>query len=161
MALLDDILAWTISDLSLWQRDAERRLFQKEAGLSVQDYDELYVLLRAANGLPNPLNLQPVPLAAEHLPAKLASVATVVLKAMRDLRHVNRIAQGQTLPFSPTGITVIYGGNGTGKSGYSRVLKHACRARDQAEPIHADATDPDAQTSIPKAFLLVFFGNTK
>ncbi len=151
MALLDDILAWTISDLSLWQRDAERRLFQKEAGLSVQDYDELYVLLRAAHGLPNPLNLQPVPLAAEHLPAKLASVATVVLKAMRDLRHVNRIAQGQTLPFSPTGITVIYGGNGTGKSGYSRVLKHACRARDQAEPIHADATDPNAQASTPKA----------
>lgn len=55
MALLDDILAWTISDLSLWQRDAERRLFQKEAGLSIQDYDELYVLLRAAHGLPNPL----------------------------------------------------------------------------------------------------------
>jgi len=33
------------------------------------------------------------------------------------------------LSFEPTGITVIYGDNGVGKSGYARILKRACRAR--------------------------------
>ncbi|MFZ3208384.1 MAG: AAA family ATPase [Geobacteraceae bacterium] len=126
-------------------------MFQKESLLTIQDYDELYALLKAAHGLPNPQNLQPVPLAAEHLPAKIAGAATMVFKAMRDLRHVNRIALNQTLNFSPTGITVVYGGNGSGKSGYSRVLKRACRARDQAEPVHPDATDPAAQSKTPEA----------
>ncbi|MDP1636193.1 MAG: AAA family ATPase [Gallionellaceae bacterium] len=151
MSLLNDILAWTESDLTLWQRDAARRLFQKESVLTIQDYDELYSLLKAAHGLPNSQNVQQVPLAAEHLPAKIAGATTVVLKAMRDLHHVNRIAPGQILNFCPTGITVVYGGNGSGKSGYSRVLKRACRARDQAEPIHPDAGDPAAQDKMPEA----------
>ena len=48
-------------------------------------------------------------------------------------------------------MTVIYGGNGSGKSGYGRVMKRACRSRDQAEKVHPDATDPAAQNRIPEA----------
>jgi energy-coupling factor transporter ATP-binding protein EcfA2 len=151
MALLDDILKWTEIDLPLWQRDAARRLFQKEDGLSSDDYAGLYALLKAAHGLPNPLNLTPAPLAAAHLPAVPQAGAPVVLKTLRDLKHVNRIAPGQKLNFAPTGMTVIYGGNGTGKSGYARVMKRACRARDQAEKVHPDANDASAQVLIPEA----------
>jgi energy-coupling factor transporter ATP-binding protein EcfA2 len=151
MALLDDILKWTETNLPLWQRDAARRLFQKEDGLSSDDYAELYALLKAAHGLPNPLNLMPAPLAATHLPAVLQAGAPVVLKTLRDLKHVNRIAPGQKLNFAPIGMTVIYGGNGTGKSGYARVMKRACRARDQAEKVHSDANDLSAQIRIPEA----------
>jgi hypothetical protein len=128
MALLDDILSGPRL-IGLWQRDAVRRLFQQDSVLSDDDFLQLYGLLKAAHGLPNPLNLSPVPLAAAHLPAALQAGQTVVLKAMRDLKHVNRVAPAQILNFSPVGMTVIYGGNGTGKSGYGRVLKRACRAR--------------------------------
>ena len=48
-------------------------------------------------------------------------------------------------------MTVIYGGNGTGKSGYGRAMKRACRARDQVEKVHPDANDPQAATRIPEA----------
>lgn len=34
MALLDEILAWTEASLTPWQRDATRRLFQEQQGLS-------------------------------------------------------------------------------------------------------------------------------
>ena len=96
MTLLNDILKWTETDLPLWQRDAARRLFQQKDGPSGDDYAELYALLKAAHGLPNPLNLTPAPLAAEHLPAVLqAASGSIVLKAMRDLKHVNRIAPGR------------------------------------------------------------------
>ena len=99
------------TELTLWQRDAARRLFEQEAELLDEEYTQRYGLLKAAHGLPNPFKLNPVPLAAAHLPAVLKAGEAVVLKTMRDLKHVNRIAPAQTLNFSPTGMTVIYGGN--------------------------------------------------
>jgi energy-coupling factor transporter ATP-binding protein EcfA2 len=45
---------------------------------------------------------------------------------------VNALAQDQTLKFAP-GLTVVYGDNGAGKTGYIRILKQACRARGQEE----------------------------
>jgi len=157
MALLNEILSWSTT-LPVWQQDAVRRLFLQE-DLTQQDYDDLYALLKVAHGIPDSQNRQPIPLAAEHLPAKTTG-ATIVLKAMRDLQHVNRIVSGQTLTFSPTGITVIYGGNSSGKSGYSRVLKRACRARDQAEDVLTDATNPAEQSSIPEATFDIEIGTT-
>ena len=38
-----------------------------------------------------------------------------------------------------------------GKSGYSRVLKRACRARDQTEAIHPNANLPSGKAGIPEA----------
>lgn len=151
MALLEEILNWTEESLRPWQRDAVRRLFQQESGLSVDDYAELYALLKAAHGLPNPLELTPEPLTAAHLPTVSQAGDTVVLKAIRDLVDVNRIAPGQKLKFAPSGMSVIYGGNGSGKSGYVRVMKRACRARGQVEKVHPDANDPVAQNRIPQA----------
>ncbi|MHB1692186.1 MAG: AAA family ATPase, partial [Thiomonas sp.] len=45
----------------------------------------------------------------------------------------------------------IYGDNGSGKSGYSRVLKRACRARDQMEAIHPNANLPAGKVGAPEA----------
>jgi len=152
MALLDEILKWSQSELKPWQQDAVRRLFlAPKTGLTEQDWSELYGLLLAEYQLPNPSNLVPVPLSAANLPSNQAAVAPVVLKAMRDTKYLNRLAQGQMLTFATTGLTVIFGGNGSGKSGYARALKRACRARDQIEPVHPDASDPLAQMHIPEA----------
>lgn len=150
MTLLNDILAWTES-LPLWQRDACRRLLQKGEGLGELDYSELYALLKSENGIQVDDIVNPEPLAAKHLPGKLCHGETVTLLALRQLENVNQIPSDQTLPFSENGMTVIYGGNGSGKSGYARVMKRACRARDQSEPIHPDANDPAAAKKVPKA----------
>lgn len=148
MALINEILLLSTT-LPVWQQDAIRRLFL-HGDLKLQDYDDLYAFLKMAHGIPDPQNRQPIPLAAEHIPAENIE-ATVILKAMHDLQHVNRLAPAKPLTFSPTGITVIYGGNSSGKSGYSRVLKQACRARDQAEDVLTDATNPAEVGSIPEA----------
>lgn len=160
MALIDEILKWSEEKLPPWQRDAARRLFQQETGLSVDDYGELYTLLKAAHGLPNPWGLTPEPLKAIHLPSVLKVGEKVVLHALRDLVHVNRIAPKQKLNFAPLGMTVIYGGNGSGKSGYVRVMKRACRARDQAEKVHPDAHDPTALNRVPAAIFDIEMGGT-
>lgn len=150
MSLLNQILKWTES-LPLWQRDACRRLFQKESLLDEADLSELYTLLKKENGIQNNDALLPVPLAKEHLPAELAPGESVILVALRDLQNVNQIPSERILTFSETGITVIYGGNGSGKSGYARVMKRACRARDQSEPVHPNANDPTSSKKVPTA----------
>jgi len=150
MPLLIDILVWATAHLSPWQRDTLRRLFQQRE-LTNQDIDDLYALLKSASGISDHRNRQPIPLTQAHLPAQLGNSQPVILKAMRELKHVNRIAPGQKLDFAPKGITVIYGGNSFGKSGYSRVLKSACRARDISETVHTDASDPKAAGNIPEA----------
>ena len=73
-------------------------------------------MLKSAHGLADPQNRTPVPLAQEHLPVHTGNTTPVILRAMRDLKDVNRIASGQKLEFAPKGMTVIYGGNGSGKS---------------------------------------------
>lgn len=150
MALLNDILKWTES-LPSWQRDACRRLLQKEARLNSADYSELYTLLKKEAGIEVDGKLEAVPLAGGHLPATLAAGETVTLVALRELENVNQIPNTHVLTFSENGMTVIFGGNGSGKSGYARVMKKACRARDQSEPIHPNANDPSAASKVPTA----------
>lgn len=157
MSLLDNILSWATSELKPWQGDALRRLCEKQ-DLDPQDFDDLYAMLKSAHGLTDPQNRQPVPLAKEHLPSQGGGATPVVIQAMRDLKHVNRIASGQQLKFAPKGITVIYGGNASGKSGYSRVLKRACRARDLTEIVHPDAFDPNAAANVPEAIFDIEVG---
>ncbi len=150
MALLNDILKWTES-LPAWQRDACRRLLQKETGLEDADYSELYAILKSENGIVVEDAKEPVPLVKEHLPTEAPPGDPVTLVALRELKNVNQIPPDHTLTFSEAGMTVIYGGNGSGKSGYARVMKKACRARDQSEPIHPNANDPTASAKVPTA----------
>ena len=150
MTLLNDILKWTES-LPAWQRDASRRLLQNEDGLEADDYSELYVLLKKENWIEVDDAVVSEPLASEHLPAEVAPSEKVTLVALRELENVNLIPNEYAIKFSETGMTVIYGGNGSGKSGYARVLKRACRARDLSEPIYPNANDPTAVTKVPTA----------
>ncbi len=148
MNLLNNIQKWT-QTLPAWQRDAARRLLQREEGLSEDDYSDLYTLLKAEHGLPNPDKLTPEPLAASHLPATNQSGQSVILKEIGKLTHVNRLAADQKLEFSEVGMSVIYGGNGSGKSGYVRVMKQACRCRDQSERVYPNANDLALKNKVP------------
>lgn len=149
MSILQEILNWS-QTLSAWQSDAIARLFAKEA-LSEADLDDLFALMKAEHGIPDPQCRTANKLSAEQIPAPAAPNTHIRLIALKNLRHVNRIADNQRLAFNPNGVTVIYGDNGSGKSGYSRVLKRACRARDQNEPIHSNAFLPPAQAGNAEA----------
>ena len=57
---------------------------------------------------------------------------TVSLLSIFHHRGVNALAESQALSFGPN-LTVIYGDNAAGKTGYIRILKSACHARGQEE----------------------------
>ena len=125
---LADILAWSESQgRPLWQRDALRRFTEAEE-LTGEDIDELTVLCK------DPA-LPAVPLSADHIRAPEAGLPPVQLRAISDVLNVNALPEGQRLNFLPSGLTIVYGDNGSGKSGYVRVLKRACRARGPDERI--------------------------
>jgi hypothetical protein len=59
------------------------------------------------------------------------------------LEGVNALASGQTIDFDPC-LTVLFGKNGSGKTGYARVLKRLAAVR-TAEPILPNAHKPGEQ----------------
>jgi hypothetical protein len=137
VTILQEIQKWS-QGLPAWQQDAIARLYMKP-DLTTQDLDDMYALLKSAHGIPDSNGRVPNNLAAEQVAAPQVSNRLVQLAAIKNLRNVNALAENQRLPLSPSGLSVIYGENGAGKSGYSRVFKKACRARDQRESIHPNA----------------------
>lgn len=93
---------------------------------------------------------EPIRFAADHFPAEAYRDRTVVLTSLHTLVDVGKIPSDQALTFQLQGLTIIYGGNGAGKSGYARVLKQACRARSPGT-VYANAYDPNYQQLIPSA----------
>lgn len=117
---LREILSWS-SDRPIWQRDALRRLVT-QGELTDKDINELSALCKDSS-------LDHEPLEPGHITAQRTGAPTVALKNLRDVQNVNALAENQSLTFIPKGVTIIYGDNGAGKSGYVRILKNACRAR--------------------------------
>lgn len=118
-AALADVLKWS-ADLPVWQRDALRRLCS-QTKLETADITALVAICKG--------DAHAVSLDASHIRDPSASHAVVSLGAIHGLSHVNALAPGERLSFGKAGLTVIYGDNGAGKSGYARVLKQLCRAR--------------------------------
>lgn len=61
---------------------------------------------------------------------------------------INQLPGSSELTFAD-GLTVVYGGNGVGKSGFARILSNACFSRQQ-HPIYPDVFDPNAP-QVPSA----------
>lgn len=137
MTILIEIQKWS-EKLPAWQQHAVAVLYERTTP-TADDLEDILALLKKFHGIPDPKDRAARKLTKEQVAAPQAGKAHVQLTAIKNLQHVNALASGKTLPLSPTGITVIYGDNGVGKSGYTRVLKQVCRARDQAEKIRPNA----------------------
>ncbi|MDP2816283.1 MAG: ATP-binding protein [Rectinemataceae bacterium] len=68
-----------------------------------------------------------MPLSEDELPTSMDGRDNVSLVSIGNLEGINRMAPGYVLEFGP-GLTIVYGSNGAGKSGYCRVLKRACHS---------------------------------
>ena len=136
---LHEILEWSATRPD-WQRDALRRIVIHSV-ISDDDLAKLDRICRAKHGADSSKEpaLSADPLAASHLPSGPGVAESISLASVGLLLHVNRIPSDQVMPFGASpGLTVVYGNNGSGKSGYARVLKKACRARGAPPAIHAN-----------------------
>jgi hypothetical protein len=136
MPVIDETLSWSNSLGELWLRDALRRIVALPE-LTDSDILELAEMCKKGHGL-SATTAVPVPLSAEHVP-NATEGGPVSVMAVTHVSDVNALVPNGTITFGESGLTVVYGDNGAGKSGYSRILRRACRARGATEPILANA----------------------
>ena len=126
-AALASLVEWS-ADCPPWQRDALKRL-SANGSLTPADIDDLLAIARGER--------MPEFFGVDDVRDPAAGRAVVSLRQLKDVEHVNALAANERLTFGRSGLTIIYGDNGSGKSGYARILKKMCRARVAArgEPI--------------------------
>lgn len=123
---IDDIVIWS-TKLSPWRRDCLRRLALSD-DLVADDLGELLGMVKAGSGLPTAsVPPAPIPFEKDHFCG--ASKHSIVLKGIANAENINRLIPKAGLTFCPSNLTVIYGRNGSGKSGFVRILRTACRTR--------------------------------
>lgn len=75
---------------------------------------------------------------------------SVCLTSVCELRNINNLKDDSCLSFNTAGLTIIYGQNGTGKSGYSRIIKKCCRSRDKDAEILGNVHNPSDRNQSAK-----------
>ena len=125
MTAYEDVLCWAKSR-PWWQQKVLARIAAGEA-LDQQDYEEI-----ARSLLEEPESPPSGGWFTQLEPPQATKDEPVCILAVKGLENVNRLAHGQELTFEPDGLTVVFGNNGSGKSGYARVLRSMVRARHRA-----------------------------
>ncbi len=125
MPLEEQIVEWSTSRPA-WQRAILRRVATGEV-LSAKDYEKLVDDLLSSH------KIEEVGFGLEQLPQSQAGDPPVRLISVEHPEHVNALTSDKPLTFEEKGLTIIYGDNGSGKSGYARLLKRVARSRCQEE----------------------------
>ena len=149
MTLEELIVAWS-QTRPTWQREVMSRVATGDR-LSDADYDELVDVI--VEERPSPKST----FGTKQLPQTTPNDPSVRILAIDKLQHVNALESSQPLRFEPNGLTIIFGDNGSGKSGYARLLKRITRARHQ-EDVHSDVFR-DASLANPAAELSILIGD--
>lgn len=148
---LIELLTWANS-LPYWEKFALDYIMADKSFLD-EDYDRLLnYILEDANlkekNTPRPdLNFTSVGINSRSDGQRL------VLLEIRNLQNINALATGQSMTFSQQ-LTTIYGANGSGKSGYARVLGCAAFSRGDREVL-SDITQPIGQNAVRAADIVV------
>jgi len=131
---LSDLVEWSL-DRPSWQRDALKRIVLQD-DLSINDIEKLTEICLDSSSLFDPLT-------ADDVKAGIVTGDPVSITSVENPIGINALKEQQRLEFSKTGLSIIYGDNGSGKSGYVRILKHACHTRDGKLDIRGDIEDID------------------
>ncbi|MDI9335657.1 MAG: AAA family ATPase [Gammaproteobacteria bacterium] len=136
---MSGVARW-LSERPQWLQIAAPRLLQRSE-LTDNDVSELVTLCQQeAEGK---LAKKPSPFPADAFSQSTAG--TLRLCSISKVEGVNALAPQKPLKFGKNNITMVYGNNGSGKSGYVRLLKHVCGKREPGT-LHRDVYKSDAAT---------------
>jgi len=139
------IVEWAATRAS-WQRVVLGRIAHGEQ-ISNDDIASL------ADGILNDAFTDDEVFALTDMPEAASTGRSVRLLEIGSVQFVNALQQEEPLKFGPNGITIVYGDNASGKSGYARLIKRMVRAR-HVEPILTDVFS-DTGRSTPQATVVM------
>lgn len=136
MEVLEEIITWA-STLPFWQQLALIKILKQDV-LSEQDINDLADLCIEETNDPEALKAKLQDPLADYKHADRGEIdRAVVIEAIIETKNINAIKDDSVLNFGESGLTVIYGNNAVGKSGFTRIFKAACMCRDN-EHVHGD-----------------------
>lgn len=142
-----------VANQAPWARDALRRhALALNFELDETSKAEVTKRVRHAAGLENEA-CESESITIDHLPNVDISSPQGLLVSIGSLKNIARLAPNQRLNFAQSGITLVYGDNGTGKSGYCRITKKLCRSLTTDELIgNVFAKDSQAPAEVEVSF---------
>jgi len=124
--LKNKIISW-LKGYDYWFQYTANRLLEGE-NVSDALAEQTYQLFKEDYSL-KAIKVERAEIVFNGIAADAASVAgNLQLQLIKEIENVNALATGQSIPINPN-LTIIYGGNGTGKSGYVRLLNNAFSSR--------------------------------
>lgn len=154
--ILSQAIDW-IGSRPYWEQFAFKRIIDGKE-FTDETYDELIQFCLEDAGLEETLSERKNILWTKN-EASLSASECVKIIQLSNLQNVNALAKDQTLNFHPN-LTVIYGANGSGKSGYSRMLAYAGFSRGDST-IHPDVMKAQAEGENISFDLVFSVGNAQ
>lgn len=153
--VVSDIKQWA-KTLPYWEQVALDKILSGQR-LTETDYDNLLQFLLEDNDLMDKVSTR----SAFHVLDKenggtVSNAGMLRIDKICNVKNVNALVEGQTLEFSPN-LTTIFGANGSGKSGYARVLGCAGFSRGDREVL-PDLTRPYDEALVLSAEIEIFEG---
>jgi energy-coupling factor transporter ATP-binding protein EcfA2 len=145
LSIEEQIVEWAATRAS-WQRVVLRRIAHGE---QISDDD----IAGIADGILNDTWTDNEVFSLTDMPVSASTGRTVRLLEIGNVQFVNALQQDLPLKFEPNGLTIVYGDNASGKSGYARLIKRMVRAR-HVEPILTDVFT-DSGRSTPQATVVM------
>lgn len=131
--LKNKIIAW-LKGYDYWLQYAGNRLIEGEQ-VSDDLVEKTYQLFKEDYALKN-IEGEREAIVFNEIDIDTATVAgNLQLQLIKEVENVNALAVGQSIPIN-SNLTIIYGGNGTGKSGYVRLLNNAFSSRGDKQILH-------------------------
>lgn len=145
--VISEIVGWARSKLKYWEQLA---LYKVMAGEKLNDQafnDLLHHLLVDSALIPEESDRADINLEAfeKHVDPIISS--NIQLCQIMNFQNVNALVSEQCLPFGPQ-LTVVFGANGSGKSGYARVLGCAGFMRGEVD-VFPNINNPDCSILTP------------
>jgi energy-coupling factor transporter ATP-binding protein EcfA2 len=110
-----DIRPW-LNKQPVWLREAAIRL-QKKNTLAEKDISDLVKIIKGENRILPDLS---------DLVTGAATTNTVRLISLSNVRGIDKLHPRKPLDLGSGNLVIVYGRNGSGKSGYARILKKCC-----------------------------------
>jgi energy-coupling factor transporter ATP-binding protein EcfA2 len=130
----EDLASW-LADRPVWQ---QRLVAEMCKGIQPDDTTVKQIADSLVEGQTGPT----VAVKATDIPGAAVAGGRVLLREVGVGAAINNLADGERLKFASTGLTIVYGFNGSGKSGYARLLRRSVNARIDVE-IHRDVFGQD------------------
>lgn len=155
-SVLKELRSWS-AQLPYWEQAALEKIVTR-VQFSESDYNELLQYLLEDNGLAEPVGQRPELQFPEKDDILESSASQIKLLRIFNTKSVNALVEGQSLTFG-CALTAIFGGNGSGKSGYVRVLGCAGFTRGDEEVL-SDIKQPSYATVVPSADIEISDGTS-